>query len=914
MIDAGSHMTGLAGRFTAGTHPSCAIATGTIIMWADEKNGPILYAEPESAMSSRPEGGAFERAAATFVPDSIHREQGLEYRRAILTVQVVLVLLFWGPFFALVYHLVLESMFGVGVMLGSVVTTLISLGLLRWTGNQPLAGNVLTGASFVWVFLLSLYNGGLWAPSLPWMALWPLFGLVFGGRRSGWFWLAASLASFGVFYGVETVGSGAPQLLDAWEVALLEMFGMAGLTIVTFAIVRSDEGLQGWLVDNLRVREAETRTILETAPDGIVTVDDTGRVETANRAVGEMFEVESDALVGGEVREILADLSTDAPDAEIDGEYTGRREDGSEFPVDVSAGRLGDTDQRMILVVRDITDQKRHEEELKRARDKALQANQAKSTFLANMSHELRTPLNAIIGYSEMLRRDAESVGDEQSMDEVLEADRLVEDLDRVESAGNQLLALIDDVLDLSKIEAGQVETHYEMLDVELFFDELRSTLEPLAADNDNELTVEAADDLDEMETDPQKVRQILLNLASNACKFTEEGSVRITASRVDDGASVVFEVADTGIGMDEEELERVFEAFSQADASTTREFGGTGLGLTIVDHFVDLLDGQVHVDSEPGEGTTFQIRLPDESRDAGSERGGGDEAAVLDGEPPPDERDESQSRAANGGKRAVESDEEAADRGEAGGPDTILVVDDDPDVRDLLSRVVERAGFEVETAADGDEGLEMARRMQPTAITLDVKMPGMDGWTFLSELTDDSEVADIPVVLVTMVDERSHGVAVEADHYMTKPVEREKLLDILQEYRSEGTDEILLVEDDQATRELIRRNLADDGWRVLEASNGRRALEVLDEMTPSVVVLDLMMPEMDGFDFLARARLGDYPDVPVVVVTAKELTDRDREVLEGEVVEVVKKGGYDREQFLDEVEKLVERTADERS
>jgi PAS domain S-box-containing protein len=859
-------------------------------------------------MSSRHEGGAFERAAETFVPDSIHREEGLEYRRAILTVQVVLVLLFWGPFFALVYHLVFDSIFGVGVMLGSVMTTLMSLGLLRWTGNQPLAGNVLTGASFVWVAVLSLYNGGLRAPSLPWMALWPLFGLVFGGRRSGWFWLAASLASFGVFYGIETVGSGAPQLLEAWEVILLEMFGMAGLTVVTFAIVRSDEGLQGWLVDNLRSRGEETRTILETAPDGIVTVDGDGKIETANRAVGEMFEVGADALVGRDVREILADLSIDAPDAEMDGEYTGQRMDGMEFPVDVSAGRLGDTDQRTVLVVRDITDQKRHEEELKRARDKALQANQAKSTFLANMSHELRTPLNAIIGYSEMLRRDAESVGEEQSMDDVVQPDRLVDDLDRVESAGNQLLALIDDVLDLSKIEAGQVETHYERLDLELFFDELRSTLEPLAADNDNELTVEAADDLDKMETDPQKVRQILLNLASNACKFTEEGSVRITARRVDEGTSVVFEVADTGIGMDDEELERVFEAFSQADASTTREFGGTGLGLTIVDHFVELLGGQVHVDSTPGEGTTFQIRLPDESRAAGSERGGGDEAAVLDGEPPSDERN--QRRAANGGERVDESDDRSAGREEVGGPDTVLVVDDDPDVRDLLSRVVERAGFEVATASDGEEGLEMAHKMEPTAITLDVKMPGMDGWTFLSELTDDPELADIPVVLVTMVDERSHGVAVEADHYLTKPVERERLLEILQEYRSEGTDEILLVEDDEATRELIHRNLADDGWQVREAVNGRRALDVLDETTPAVVLLDLMMPEMDGFDFLARARLGDYPDVPVIVVTAKELNDRDREVLEGEVVEVVEKGGYDRDQLLEEVERLVERAA----
>ncbi len=836
-------------------------------------------------------GGWVDRISEFFLPESTRQAGGIEQRRAELTVQTVLVLLCWGPLFGVVYFYLFGSPFGAAVMaIGSVMTGL-SLFLMRWLGRPAWAGNFMIFCVFSAGVVVSFYNGGIRAPSLAWLGLCPLFGLLFAGRRSGWFWLVAALVVFGAFYGIEAFGGGAPQWLATWEVTLLELLGMVGLTIVAFAIVRSDESLQGWLVDNLRARETETRAILQTAPDGIMTVDPGGRIEGANRAVGEMFDIDAEVLAGRPVSELFEDWSWEEG---FDGrtEYTGRRSDGQTFPVDVSVGEFSGGRDGTILAVRDVTDQRRREQELKRARDQALEANEAKSTFLANMSHELRTPLNAIIGYSEMLRKDVESVDEERSVDEVVTRGRLVEDLDRVESAGNQLLALIDDVLDLSKIEAGQVDTHYEMVDLEMFFGELRSTLEPLAADNDNGLVVDA-DDLGRMRTDPQKVRQILLNLASNACKFTEEGTVRVAARRVDQGGAVAFEVADTGIGMDDEELERVFEAFSQADASTTREFGGTGLGLTIVDHFTELLGGEVHVDSEPGEGTTFTIWLPDEQSD---------EAASEEPEAEP-ETDE-----------AAALLDEAVDGGERGareGGELVLVIDDDGDVRELLSRVAERAGYQVATAADGEEGLRMARRLRPTAITLDVKMPGMDGWSLLSELADDPRLSDIPVVMVTMIEDRSHGVAVEADHYLRKPIDREEMVEVLAEYRTDGTDEILLVEDDEPTREMMRRNLEGQDWQVVEATNGREALDVLDDQgVPAVVLLDLMMPEMDGFDFLARVRLGDYPYVPIVVVTAKELTDRDREVLDREVVEIVKKGGYDRDQLLEEVEHLVERAA----
>ncbi|QDG51265.1 response regulator [Persicimonas caeni] len=530
------------------------------------------------------------------------------------------------------------------------------------------------------------------------------------------------------------------------------------------------------------------------------------------------------------------------------------------------------------------------QEELQQARDKAVEASRAKSAFLANMSHELRTPLNAVIGYSEMIKEEIEFM-EEDEVEGVEQVTGFVPDLERIRTAGKHLLALINDILDLSKIEAGKMTTHVELFDVAELLDDIGGTIRPLANKNDNTLTIEVADELRYMRSDTTKVRQILFNLLSNACKFTTGGSVVLRAARGADGTQVEFTVEDTGVGMSPEQLDKVFEAFTQADSSTTREFGGTGLGLTITSHFCSLLGGSIAVESTPGEGSTFTVKL----------------SADLDGQADGD------AEASTGG------DARSQPRLSGGDGEVVLVIDDDPTMRDLLQRVLEREGFQVATAANGSEGLLLAEQLAPDVITLDVMMPSMDGWTLLAKLKEHPELSATPVVMITMVSESKRGYALGADHFLVKPVDREQLLDVLQPYRSADSaaaeageaGEVLLVEDDEPTRSLIGRVLAKEGWQIVEAENGQVGLEKLAESDPDLVLLDLMMPKMDGFEFLRHFREDDaYADVPVVVVTAKELTAEDEERLRTGVSEILAKGGRDQDALLDEVRQQVRKVA----
>jgi signal transduction histidine kinase/DNA-binding response OmpR family regulator len=510
--------------------------------------------------------------------------------------------------------------------------------------------------------------------------------------------------------------------------------------------------------------------------------------------------------------------------------------------------------------------------ELALARDAALEASVTKSTFLANMSHELRTPLNAIIGYSEMLQEEARDDGPEA----------FVSDLDKILTSGRYLLELINGVLDLSKIEAGKMEIFLESVEVAVLVNGVASTVRPLMEKNSNRLEIENGDGLGAIHTDLTKLRQMLLNLLSNASKFTEQGTIRLAARREarDDGDWLTFSVSDTGIGMSSAQMGKIFEAFSQADASTTREYGGTGLGLSITKQFCEMLGGSIEVASEPGKGSTFTVHLPARA-------------------PEPKAQTPKQPEAA----------ESAAAPDETGmSGRTVLVIDDDPTARELIARFLRREGFGVVEATGGEEGLRLAREHRPAVITLDVIMPDIDGWTVLGRLQADPLLADTPVILLTMTDDRNLGYALGASEFLTKPIDWQRLGAALERYAADEASPVALVVDDEPNaRDMLRRGLEKAGWSVLEATNGREALTRLASSAPHVILLDLMMPEMDGFEFLDEFRKNAaWRAIPVMVVTAKELTAEDRSRLNGGVSRILEKGSLSRHQLLDEVKALV--------
>ena len=529
--------------------------------------------------------------------------------------------------------------------------------------------------------------------------------------------------------------------------------------------------------------------------------------------------------------------------------------------------RADGTIERWFGTNTDVEGQMQVERDLAAAMVAAESANQAKSTFLANMSHELRTPLNAVILYSELLQEEAEDQG----------LDSFLPDLEKIRAAGRHLLGLINNILDLSKIEAGKMGLYLETFDLADIVKDVADTIKPLFEKQHNTLKSSIADDAGVLHADQTKVRQILFNLLSNASKFTDSGTVTLSVTRQADGdqEGVQMRVNDTGIGMSAEQVKKLFQPFTQADASTTRKFGGTGLGLTIVKRFCELMGGRIDVASESGRGTTFTVWLPAEVSAPKSES-----MAEID-------------------------------LPEMAGPEsglTVLVIDDDPSVRELLTRVLVKEGYQVKTANDGTTGVAMAITQQPDIIVLDVMMPTMDGWAVLSALKADPQLDEIPVIMHTMTDNQSLGYALGAAEYLTKPVDRDRLVKVLEKFRARITNgPILVVEDESDIRQAVIRTLANSGWQVDEAENGRVALERLTEETAAVVILDLMMPEMDGFEFLHEMRKNpDWSDIPVLVLTARELTDEERAQLHGQVEKVIQKGSRGRDAILQEVRRLV--------
>ena len=637
--------------------------------------------------------------------------------------------------------------------------------------------------------------------------------------------------------------------------------------------------------------EAYAQDVVDTVREPLLILDGSLRVHSANRAFYQTFHVVPEEtekrlvyeLGNGQwdipaLRTLLEDI---VPASSVFNDF----ELAHDFPVIgrrvmlLNARKMRQRNhlELLVLAMEDVTDRRRAEAEVAKAKDAAETANRTKSLFLANMSHELRTPLNAIVGYSEMLQEEA--------------VERKLEDfgadLQKISISGRHLLGLINDILDLSKIEAGKMELSLETFDIATLIAEVASTIGMQAAKNGNTLEVSHAQDIGVMRGDLSKVRQGLFNLVSNAAKFTHDGRIEVLAEREEmDGREWIrFRVSDTGIGLSADEIVRLFQPFTQADASTTRRFGGTGLGLALTRRFCQMMSGDVTVHSVPGEGSLFTIKLPATLGDPATE------PAILEGAP-----------------RAALLARPPDDQPQPARGTCVLVIDDDPLQRDLLQRFLSREGYTVRTATGGEQGLLLARTLLPAAITLDVMMPDMDGWSVLSALKSDPALSAIPVIMLTMVDDPVRGFTLGASDYATKPVNRHKLSLILQKYIClHPPCPVLVIDDDPSARALTRAMLQKEGWAVTEAADGIEALRSMERERPSLIFLDLMMPEMDGFAFAAEVgRRPEWRSIPIIVLTSLDLTSDDRRRLNGNVETILRKHGDSREALLAQVRDLL--------
>lgn len=486
-------------------------------------------------------------------------------------------------------------------------------------------------------------------------------------------------------------------------------------------------------------------------------------------------------------------------------------------------------------------------DQLSEARDQAEAANVAKSAFLANMSHELRTPLNAIIGYAEVLHDDLEREGLERS----------VEDVSWIYSSSKQLLELINSLLDLSKIEAGKMELDIHNFDMRALMQEVEATLTPIATKQRNTLMFTVDDNISFVESDATKIRQCLLNLGSNACKFTEDGFVQVNVRK--HGEEIWCEVSDTGIGMTQEEISRLFRPFVQSDSSTTRRYGGTGLGLALVERFAALLGGDVKVTSEPGLGSTFTMRF----------RPGKSPATLPAVEAAP-----------------------AAPR-ERGNRPLALIMEDEPSAVELLRRLLDRNGYNCLVAGDGQAGVELAKSSEPDIILLDIGLPKLDGWDVLDALGLDENLRAIPTIVVSVDDRVRLSIEKGASDHLVKPVKTDDVEEILQLYSQKRNGSILLVEDDPATARLYENGLTQCGFNVVHVENGAEALDALETGEFALVVTDLMMPETDGFQLIERiSEIAMEYRPPVVVVTGCTLDSDQKRRLEKVVDSIQIKAG----------------------
>ena len=674
------------------------------------------------------------------------------------------------------------------------------------------------------------------------------------------------------------------QDVDAWR----DFLGRIGRTFESaerdrYLLERSLE-LSSAEMQELHSRLARDKELLDSVlgalSSGVLHFDATWRVTFANAAgrrllmlrddpertpASELFVLESTAGERISTEAVAEELQ--AGQAVVHDDVFVIRPDRTSFPASVTFNPMVGDDglTGVVMSLTDNTERKRALIAAQQARieaEAAERARLAQAAFLANMSHELRTPLNAVLGYSELVLEDAEILGYAE----------VVPDLRKIHTAGRHLLQLINDVLDMSKIQAGRLDLTLAEIDVALLIREVAETVAPTVRKNGNALQIRPHEDVGLIQTDALRLKQALINVIGNAGKFTHDGMVSVTLEACDDDVLII--VQDTGIGMDAGTLQRIFEPFTQADTSTTRKYGGTGLGLAITHSICTALHATLTVDSVPGKGSTFRFAIP--------RRFPTSVAGIRKTQP----------------LEAVRV---------ATGEQIVLLIDDDHASHELMERYFSGRSIRLYTASSGREGLDMARKLHPDAIILDIILPDMQGWDVLSILKSDPQTSAIPLVVVSIVAEAPRAFQLGAQDYLVKPVDRARLLELLRKFRThEKNPTVLVVEDDEDLRLILCKKIERDApqWEVWQASSGVEACQALSGRgTPDLVLLDLMMPEMDGFEFLDVLRNDrNWATIPVVVVTALNLSDAQRRQLDAQVDRIVEKAHFTASQIAESV------------
>ncbi len=823
--------------------------------------------------------------------------------RARVVVTLCFAIAFFGPLYAAVVYFLTSSVGQAAAICVATVCVVSTPFMMRKGTSFVFLGNWLTLCGYGLILFLATQSLG--QSVMMWQVVFAVLGGLIAGKRSAIFWVITMSITTAYFYLSMIASAPSEGLLFSELQILWEMILIIGMFAAIMVLTFSYEGVKDWALDQVRKKEAQTRAILDAAPDGIITLSSDGRVAGFNPAAEALFQYQTGSaewapfsvLVPGiekapaeavdpEIEELADGKVFDIEERQSSGpggldawvgsarETEAIRKGGERFPAEVSVTRIED-DDRFVAVLRDITERKEAQRELREARDKAVEANEAKSRFLANISHELRTPLNAVIGYSELVCDDLED----------LDQPEIRSDVQKIGVAGKHLLTLINEILDLAKVESGKMDLFIEEIGVSELVEEIADTFTPILAKNNNTLRVDTADAPTVMRVDQMKLRQILINLLSNASKFTDGNLVRLNVfdENREGQEVVIFEVIDRGMGIADDKIEELFEAFKQADETTTREFGGTGLGLTICRHFAELMGGKIEVESQLGEGSTFRVTLPVHFHKNSDRKEKFFEDAPA----------------------ALEEISAARLKASLSGAPRVLVIDDDPTVHQLMERFLTREGFEVRTCRGGENFLESVRSCNPDIITLDVLMPEINGWSILQQLKADEQLSHIPVVMLTIVNERNMGFSLGATDYLTKPVDPERLAGVLNSHLGEANCRpVMIAEDDEATRDVLRRIVEKSGWQTVCACDGREALDHLDDgVEPCAILLDLMMPRLDGFELLDELRnRRKETDIPVIVVSAADLSEAERTMLDENVDKILAKGDYAREQLVAEL------------